>query len=108
MTVTLRALQDLSEDLQGDGGAGFGIGEGVVVAVEVVAAGCSHYVELMVTQAAARRCEGAVEFIVRIVHLISLEDGFQATFVEGTVMGYERKTFKAVGHLSPYVGKDRS
>lgn len=48
MTVALRALQNPSEDLQGDGGACLGIGERMVMAVEVVAAGCGHYVELMV------------------------------------------------------------
>lgn len=37
----------LSEDLQGDGGAGFGGGQCMVAAVEVVAAGHRYDVELM-------------------------------------------------------------
>ena len=63
---------------EGDGGAGFGIGEGVVVVFEVVAAGCGDGVQLVifeVAEPAARGLQGAAEAIVGPIHLIDLHYG---------------------------------
>jgi len=58
-------------------GAGFGVGEGVVVVFEVVAAGRRHGVELVVGQTLAemppRGPAGATEGVVGIVHLVHTE-----------------------------------
>ena len=34
---------------------------------------------------------GAVKLVIRIVHLVTTEDGFQATLIEGFVVGHEGK-----------------
>ena len=50
----------------------------------------------------------AQEFIVRIVHLIAAEDGFQAAFVEGFVMRHQWQTFDEWFYLFPHFGEDWS
>ena len=49
---------------------------------------------------------GVVERVVRIVHLVDLEDLFQAAFIEGAVVRHERQAFYHWGNLLPYVWKD--
>ena len=94
-----------------DMGAGFGVGQGVVMILEVVAACCGDSLELMVWQPMAemtpRGGAGVVERIVRIVHLVDLEDLFQTSFVEGTVVRHERQAFYHWLNLLPYIGKYR-
>ena len=78
--------------LPGYPGAGFGIGEGVVVVLHAEAAGLGDGLELVVGQAgelAARGAKGVVEIIVGIVHPIHAKDGLEAAFVEGLVMRYK-------------------
>ena len=55
----------------------------------------------------ARFDEGAIEFIIRIIHAVATEDGFEATLVEGFVVRHERKSFYQRLNLSPDIGKDR-
>ena len=75
-------------------GTRFCVGQGVVMALEIIAAGCGDGLELMVGQMLAEmpaRCgAGIVERVIRIVHLIDLMDGLEAAFVERTVVRHER------------------
>ena len=60
---------------------------------EVIPAGGCDGVELVVWQRmselAAGSCEGIVETVVGIIHLVHLEHRFQATFIETGIVGYE-------------------
>ena len=55
-------------------GTCFGIGEGVVVMLQMIAAGCCYGVQLVVGQAlakmSARGDAGAMKLIIGIIHLI--------------------------------------
>ena len=66
--------------------AGFGIGEGVVVMLQMIAAGRCYGMQLVVgqimTEVPARGYAGATELIIRIIHLIQLKNRFQAAFVK--------------------------
>lgn len=81
-------LQQLHRNL----GAGFGIGEGVVVMLQMIAAGRCYGMQLVVGQimaeVAARSDAGTTELIIRIIHLIQLEYRPQAAFVKHAVMGH--------------------
>ena len=96
-----------SEELEGDGGAGFGVGEGVVVVFHVVAAGGCGEVELVAgqAQAAARGGKRAVEFITGIFHVVFGKYRFQTALVKGAVVGHERQPFDAGRYLIPDFGK---
>ena len=77
-------------------GAGFGIGEGVVVVLHAEAAGGGDGLELVVGQTgelAAGDTKGVEELIVGIVHPIDAEDGLEAALVEGSVVGHKGQTF---------------
>ena len=83
----------VSEEFEGDRGAGFGVGEGVVVIQEGVAAGGSDGVELMVGKAAAEVAagggEGIQEAVAGIVQAVGTENGFEASFVEAGIVSDE-------------------
>ena len=55
-----------------------------------------------------RRNAGAMELVIRIVHLIDTEDCFEAAFVKSFVVGYERQTFNDWLNLRPHFWEDRS
>ena len=79
-----------------------------MVTLQVVAAGGGDGVELVVGQmgkAAAGSDAGAVELVVGVVHLVATEDGLQATFVEGFVVGHEGQAFDERFYLCPYFGE---
>jgi hypothetical protein len=42
-----------------------------------------------IAESPTRSYKSAMELIVRIVHLVEAEDGFQATLVECLIMSYE-------------------
>ena len=90
-------------------GAGFGVGEGVVVVFHRTTAGGGHGVQLVVGQAAAevaaRSPAGAKELVVGVVHLIDAEHGPEAAFVKGTVVRHERQPFNQRLDLSPHDGE---
>ena len=73
-------------------GAGLGIGEGMVVMLQMIAAGCCYGVQLVVGQTfskmSARGDAGAMKLIIGIIHLIQLKNRFQAAFVKHAVMGH--------------------
>ena len=92
--------------------AGLGVGQGVMMVRQVETAGCGHGLQLMVGQAAAESppgCgKGVIEAIIRIIHLIHLEDRFQATLVETAVMSHQRQTLQERSNLLPHIREDRS
>ena len=92
-------------------GAGLGIGEGVVMVFEAVAAGSRNGMQLVVWQAlpemATRSAAGAKELVIRIIHLIGLKNGLEATLVERAVVGHKWEPSDARGNLSPNVGEER-
>ena len=93
------------QDFQGNLRARLGIGQRVVVVFEFEAAGGGDGVQLMVGQAAAegaaRGPTGAVEGITGPGHAVQFEDGPQAAFVEGRVVGHERQPLDTGFDIAP-------
>ena len=91
--------------------AGLGVGEGVVVVGEVVAAGRGDGLELVVGEPPSIVTPGGgqriVEFIVRIVHPVHAEHLLETAFVEGAVVGDEGEPLDQRFDLLPDIGKDR-
>ena len=87
-----------SQNLQSYRRASLGIGQGVVMVLQVVAAAGGYDVEVVMAAWPdfARSDAGAIEFIIRIIHLIDAEDGLQAVLVEGFVMSHKRQAALAV------------
>ena len=93
-----------SEELQGDVGARLGVGQGIVVLSQVKSAVGGNGVQLMVGQLlelALGGHAGAVELIVRIIHLVATKHGLQAALVKGFVMGNERQPLNQGLDLGP-------
>ena len=67
----------------------------MVVVLKVVTAALSYYVEVMMTARPylAGFYEGAIEWIVGIVHLVHAEDGLEAGFVKCFIVGYQWQSF---------------
>ena len=88
---------------------GFGVGEGVVMVGEVVAADGGDGLELVVRKGIAKPSpggsEGVIERVAGIIHLIETENGLEASFVEAAVVGDQRKPFDARSNLFPDIGK---
>ena len=106
MTV-FGGLEADSEEAEGDGGAGFGVGEGVVVVEEVVAAGGGDggkpVVREPVAEEAPRGREGVAEHIVGIVHPVHAEHGLQAAFVKAAVVRHQGQPFDQGLDPGPYI-----
>lgn len=83
----------LLQDFERDPGAGFGIGQSVVMVRQVETAGGRDGVQLMIGQLRAERPPrspaGTVEPIAGIRHAVKFEDGAQAPFVEGRIVGHK-------------------
>ena len=97
------------QQFSGYPGAGFGVGEGVVVVLQVIAAEGGDGVQLVVGcmgEDAAGGLAGAVETVAGIVHLIAAHDGPQAAFVECLVVGDEGQAFYQGLYLPPHLGED--
>ncbi len=92
--------------------AGFGVGERVVMVSQIEAAGGGDCLKLVVGESAAEVAPGGgksvEELVVRVVHLIDLEGGFEAAFVEAAIVGYQRKSFNQRRYLFPDIRKYRS
>ena len=77
---------------------------------EVVTAIGGYGLELMVGEESAQLSSGgtagAMEFVVGIFHLIHLEYGLQASFIEGGVVGYQGQTFYLGRNLCPDFRED--
>ena len=78
--------------LPSDPCAGFGICERVMVVDQIVAAGSRHGMQLVVGQLLpevfARGAAGAVELIIRVIHLVATHHGLEATLIERAIVGY--------------------
>lgn len=102
-------LQSPLQQFQCDGGAGFGIGQGVMMVHEVIAAGGCHCLQLVVwetmPEVPAGGGEGVLEFVVGVVHLIYAERGLQATLVEAGVVCHQGKALDEWGNFLPHIGE---
>ena len=99
------------QQFQCDGGAGFSIGEGVVVIEEGVTAGGSHSVELVVGKALAEvpagGSQGIQEAIAGIVEAVGPKDGFEAAFIEAGVVRHKWVIFQQRMDLLPDLREHR-
>jgi hypothetical protein len=80
----------------------------MVVIGEVITAVFRYCMQLMVGQlwkSLAGSHTSTVELVIRIVHLIATEDGFQATLIESLVMGHEGKALYQWLYLFPDNGE---
>ena len=83
-------MQNHSSDGQRNGRTGFRICQCMVMASQVVSASGSGGGEIIgFSRPSLARCDaGAMELIVRVIHLIDTKNGFQAAFVEGFVVSH--------------------
>ena len=92
--------------VQGNAGAVFGVGQGVVVVVQYKAAVCRDCAEAVIGQAFELLpgfLQGAVEFVVGVIHPVHPVAGFEAVFVKCFVVGYQGQSFYEGFYLAPYV-----
>ena len=108
------------QEVEGDVGAGFGIGQGVVVPVEVEAAvgrdGGQSVVGEQAVQFALRGPHGAVERVVGVIQVVGPVGGDEAAAIEGGVVCHEWQVahqwlelfphFVESGSISGVVGGD--
>lgn len=91
--------------------AGLCIRKGVMVVHEVISAGCGDGLQLMVEEPAAEMlpgsCEGVVELVVGIVHLIYPEDSLEAPFIEAGIVRNQRESLDERFYLLPDVWEYR-
>ena len=78
---------------------------------KIVAASSRHSMQLVIRQLLskmeARGTASAKKLIIRIIHLIGLERGFEAPLVERAVVGHQRQSGDAGCNLFPHIGKER-
>ena len=93
-------------------GTSLRIGQGMVVIREVISAGGSDGLELVVRELLPKmpsRCrQSVVKFIVQIVHLINAEDLFETAFIKRAVVGDQWQSLDERFNLLLYEGEDRS
>lgn len=95
-----------------DNGAGFGVGQSVVVSqllvvvTEIFGQGV-HLVVLHVWQQFLGTEMRAVELVIWIPYMIVLMQGLQHPFIEGNAMSHHRKSLHLVRHLTPHRRKQR-
>jgi hypothetical protein len=81
----------------------------MVVVLQLITASSCDGMQLMVLclwECLARSDAGAVEWIIRVVHLVSAEDSLQTTLIESLVMGYEGKSLDQWLYLLPNFRED--
>lgn len=91
-------------------GAGLGIGQRVMVVLKAIAASLGYSLELVVgqiTQFAAGGAERIIEPVIRVIHLIDAEHGFQAAFIKRAVVGHKRKSLYERLYLCPDLREHR-
>ena len=78
----------------------------------MISAGLGDSVKLVVreefAEVTARGSAGAKELIIRVIHLVTTEHGFQAALVEGTVVGHKRQALDERRYLLPHVRENWS
>lgn len=81
-----------SKELHSDMSTGLSISQSMMMARQVVPAGCCRCLKLVVGKSAAEMpagCgQGIVEDIVKIIHLINPVNGFQAAFIKAGIVRY--------------------
>ena len=91
--------------------AGLGVGQGVVVTLEVVAAGGGDGLELVVGEAAAEMTAGSrqciIELIIRIIHLIDPMDRLEAALIKPRIVRDQRQPLNPWRNLLPNIWKYR-
>ncbi len=99
------------QKMDGAMGTRFCVGQCMMMMLKIIAAGCSDGLELMIGQILAemlaRGGAGVVERIVRIVHLVDLMDGLEASLVERTIMRHEWQAFDHWDNFVPDIRKHR-
>ena len=110
--IIIITINGISQYLHRDGGAGFGVCQGMVMLRKVEAASCGHCLQLMVRKLFSEDPAGSIacaeKTIVRVIHTVHTEYGFQTPFIEPAVMGHQRQPFDKGFSLCPYHGEDRS
>ena len=90
---------------------GLCISKSMMMARQVVPAGCCHCLQLMIRKAAAEMPAGSgqciVENIVRIIHLINPVNGLQAAFIEAGVVRHQWVIFQQRMDLLPDLREHR-
>ena len=108
-TSILKNIRKLSQQLDCNMGAGFGIGQGMMVTSQVITAGCGNRLQLMVRQTAAEMVTGGrkciMELILGIIHPVHFENLFQTSFIEPAIMSHKRKSLNLRGYLFPATHK---
>lgn len=88
-------------------GAGLGIGQGVVMGLQVESAGRSDGMELMVGQPrpemTARRAAGAIKPVARPWHVVEVERRPQTPLVERRIVRHQGQPPDAGRHFAPYL-----
>ena len=73
-------------------GTGLGIGQGVMVILQIIPTSCSDSLELMVGKQAPKMLPGGsqcvMELVVRIIHLVYLKDFFQTALVKVAIVSH--------------------
>jgi hypothetical protein len=89
--------------------ASLGIGQGMVVVDEMIAASLSYGMKLVVRQLLpkvfSRSTTGAIELIVGVIHLVAAHYGLQTTFIEGAVVRHQGQALDERLNLSPNIRK---
>ena len=92
-------------------GAGLGIGQGVMVALQVIAAGGRDGLELVVGQRVTEVAPGdskrIEEPVVGIIHLIDAKRSPEAAFVEAGVVRHQRQALDYRINFLPHIRKNR-
>ena len=100
-----------SQNLPSNPSASLGIGKGVMVVDKVEAAGRRNRMELVIGQkfpeVFACGTAGAIELIVRVIHLVAAHYGLQAAFVKGAVVRHEGQALDERLNLFPNIRKHR-
>ncbi len=96
--------------MNGDVGAGFGVGDGVVVVGEVVSASGGYCGEFVVGECAAEctacRLACAVESVSGgVLHSVCRKCGAQAPFVEAAEVGYQGQAVDVGRKFRPHFGE---
>ena len=89
-----------------DGSTGLGIGEGVMMLFEIKSASHGDIVKPVtwncLAEMAARCPQRIKKRVIRIIHLIYTERGFQTPFVKTGIVRYKRKSLYFRSNCLPY------
>lgn len=100
-------VAELFADMEAYVAGGFGIGKRMMMVAQVEATLSGHNIKLMATQieATPRSYKRAIKPVAGIFHAVFGESGFQAPFVETSIMGDEREALDMLMNLGPHIGE---